>query len=1160
MQQNYTLRALLFVRMIHFTNSLLYNYPQSQLTTSFIKEIKKGMNKFILLALVWGSMIGSLAAQNWKITTVDQLPVLGIKDFEVEDSRLFQVDDEKMRLALWSAPSEAEYYENGASGELISFPLADGTLDQFFVYRYEMMEPELAEKYPDIRTFVGNSREVKHRRIRIDYTVHGVRAVITDFSGQTYIDHYQRNDKANKIVYRRSAFKTDKSFSCEVEEIKNNKIEKGKGSLKQLLGDCELRTYRLAQTTTGEYSNFHGATSPADAADVLSAITTTINRVNQVYEQDLTVRFVLIANTDDLFYYDANTDPFDGNSASNMINANQTNTTTVIGAANYDIGHIFSTGGSGLAGLGVVCNNSSKARGVTGIANPVGDPFDIDYVSHEIGHQCGGNHTQNNSCNRSGTSVEVGSGFTIMGYAGICSPNVINNSIAMFNTANIIEMSTTLGGGSCHGTVNISNNAPVAGVIEDKVIPHSTPFVLDVQSTDADPGDILTYAWEQQDAEVASMPPQGTNTGGPTFRSYLPSASSERYYPLLDVLINGASDTWEVLPTVGREMNFIYTVRDHGFLPGCIDTANVKLTVNGSSGPFNVTSQASAQSFLEYSNVTVTWDVGNTSSAPINTKLVDILYSRDGGFTYLDTLVYDTRNDGTKVVVIPPGVETDGRFMVKAKDNYFFDVNETNFEVTNAGASYQLTLDDYYSQLCTTGDPIDVEISAEAFEGFSSVVNLSLSSVPTGLNASLQQNVISQGTSTLMTLSDFSGLNGEYVIEINGESNGINRTVEFYIDVLSGGLTTTLTEPADQALNVVNNPLLKWTSVAGAVQYEYEILNQGGSIIQTGLVNTTSFIPLDLPIDGTFTWRVRPIFACGSGTYSSSFDFSTGLCYRNTSRIPLVIPTNVSTVSAIVDVPFSGVISDVNILDLDITHSWIADLDVELQNPSNLAVTLYDNTCGQDDDILLSYDTESSTDFSCAIRTSGSTVKPVDALTLYNGEELNGEWELIINDVENGDGGAVNEWTLEVCFESSCDLTVDKTTFDDGAGSLKEAISCAVDGDVITFSNTLMNSTINLGNESIVLDKNLTLNADFADQIKLVSTSTNPLLTVNASKSVTVNGLYLENLTTSSGVVKNDGNLTIENVEVTSGTGKTGVQSDNGNILFIGVNNKLSGN
>ncbi|MBC8883794.1 hypothetical protein H9X57_11895 [Flavobacterium piscinae] len=119
----------------------------------------------------------------------------------------------------------------------------------------------------------------------------------------------------------------------------------------------------------------------------------TMTRVNGVYEIDLGITMIFVANNDAVIYLGAtNSDPW----------GNEWNTTTaqtldsVIGVNNYDIGHNFNTTGGGNAGcIGCVCravsqSGTHKGRGYTGRANPTGDAFDIDYVAHEMGHQFGG--------------------------------------------------------------------------------------------------------------------------------------------------------------------------------------------------------------------------------------------------------------------------------------------------------------------------------------------------------------------------------------------------------------------------------------------------------------------------------------------------------------------------------------------------------------------------------------------------------------------------------------------------------------------------------------------------------------------------------------------------------------------------------------------------
>ena len=1100
---------------------------------------------FSILFLLFATY--QLDAQRW--TNIDEKDVVteGKRDIIPSKYLVFTVDDVELKELLWSAPKEAEILSGSNSTVILSIPLADGSYDEFSIYSYEMMEEALSSRYPDIKTFKGSSRTKQGRTIRMDYTNHGLRAVINDRGARTYIDHYQRDDKHTKIIYYREDYQVDKGWSCDVEHDKFKFEEKSQegGELKTL-GDCELRTYRHAQTTTGEYSNHHGATSAAQSALVLGAVTTTINRVNDIYEMDLSTRFVLIGNTDAIFYYDPITDPFDGSNSGTMINDNQTNTDAEIGSANYDIGHIFSTGGSGLAGLGVVCTGS-KARGVTGISNPQADPFDIDYVAHEIGHQCAGNHTQNNNCNRSGNSVEVGSGYTIMGYAGICAPNVGSNSIAMFNGSNITEMSAFLNTASCAQTIALTNQAPTITAIEDKVIPASTPFLLYAPVSDAD-GDLLYYAWDQSDAEVAAMPPATTNTGGPTFRGFLPTVDTIRYLPRLQNLSAGTSDQWEVLPSVNRNMNFILTVRDQFESVGCIDTTTVTLEVDGTSGPFIVTSQNSTISIAEYDTLPVTWNVANTIGGLVDEKLVDILLSKDGGLTFPEVLATGRYNDGYESVVIPQGLNSDSRVMVKGNTNYFFNINSADFNITNSGAAYGISLSEYYKSLCNT-TTYDVTINSESFEGLVGNIVLSVANLPVGMTSSFGQSTIAVGGSTTLTLGNYSALLGIFEIEIIGLSGGVTRTERLVLEIPSTSLITTLNSPADGAIDEISNPLLGWTLVANAIAYDYEIYNATTNIlVESGQVSQAQKrVDAALAPNTSFSWKVRPVFECGIGMFTSTDTFTTNACFRYLQDMDVVIPTDISTVESVIDLPFSGTVTDVNIYSLSIDHSYISDLDIRLTSASNSEVLLFDNTCGSDDNLSLSYDDGAAGSPPCP-PDDGGTYQPVGTLADQNSASMTGEWKLTISDVFAADGGMLNNWTLEVCYTSNCDLVVTKTSFDDGIGSLKDAIDCANPGDQITLSSSLANSTINLLNETLIISKGLSIVADPLDNITISGTSTASMFSLGAGINVNMTGFTMINTTTTTGVIENQGILSLDGMTITCGSGNDAVVSASGTL------------
>lgn len=600
---------------------------------------------------------------------------------------LFNLNHESIKQKLYSAGSR---FDANANSAIIELPNSKGQLERFKVYESSNFEPELQAQFPDIRSYVGFGIEDKTAQTRISISPYGVSTMTFRADKATeYIEMYSEDGSVYALYSRMD--KTIKApFTCSTpdQHLADDLLDKGK-TLSTMSSDLVFRTFRLAMSVTGEYSAYHGGTLP----QVVAAVNTTMTRVNGVFEKDLAIRMNLIASTTNVFYLNAGTDPY-GATDANYNTELQNTLTSVIGEANYDIGHLMSAiGNNGNAGcIGCVCTNNQKGSGFTTSTVPVGDNFDIDFVVHEMGHQFGANHSFTFSAENNSVNYEVGSGVTIMGYAGITSYDVAPHSIETFHAGNIAQIQTNMATKTCDVETAITHNAPVVNAGADYTIPISTPFMLTGSATDAG-GGTLSYQWEQYD-EVTSTtylttgsPASITKAAGPNFRCYLPTTSPTRYFPTLTSVFNGSATTAgtdilvEALSSVARTLNFRLTVRDNVLNGGQTNFDNMVVTVNASAGPLTVTSQnTNGISYPINSTQTVTWAVNNTNTIAGGAN-VDILFTTDNGATWT-TLLANTPNDGSQAVTLPAGVGAPYcRFMVKANGNIFFNVNSKDFAV-----------------------------------------------------------------------------------------------------------------------------------------------------------------------------------------------------------------------------------------------------------------------------------------------------------------------------------------------------------------------------------------------------------------------------------------------------------------------------------------------
>jgi hypothetical protein len=657
---------------------------------------------------VVAAMVASLGAANasaavWRGVSASGAGAPAPERVLVGRHQVVQMDLAGMRALLASAPLERTAAAR-QGGVVLEVPWPDGGTRRFAIENSPVVEPALGALHPETQTYRGRGLDDASATGRFDLGPSGFHGMVLSNQGTVYVDPWSRSDTTHYVSYFKRDYRRSEAtgFDCGFDESDPAMVDPG------ALGDAvldpqaatlhgdNLRTYRLALAANVEYSQFHGGTTVL----VHNALVVAVNRVNAVYERDLAVHLDLVANNDSLIWL-AEPDPYTNNNGGAMLGQNQTSINTIIGAANYDVGHVFSTGGGGVAFLGVVCG-ASKAGGVTGLPNPTGDPFYIDYVAHEMGHQFNGRHTFNGTTGACGgnigasTAWEPGSGSTIMAYAGICGAEDLQpNSDDLFHVGSLIQemqpFVTSGGGSTCGVATPTGNPAPTVNGGSDITIPANTPFSLTATASDPN-SPTLSYVWEEMDLGTAA-PPNTDNGSRPIFRTFNVLPTPTRTFPRLADILSGAATPafGEAWPTTNRTMNFRVTVRDNFAGAGATTTDLVQVTVVAAAGPFTITAPNTAVSWTGGTTEAVTWNVAGTTAPPISAANVAITLSTDGGQTFPTVLAASTPNDGAENVAVPNLPTAQARVRVQAVGtNGFFDINNANLTIvagTGPGAS-----------------------------------------------------------------------------------------------------------------------------------------------------------------------------------------------------------------------------------------------------------------------------------------------------------------------------------------------------------------------------------------------------------------------------------------------------------------------------------------
>lgn len=999
------------------------------------------MNKISLLILTYFLIpVGLLFAQStpsglWKPVDIhtQDLTADEIEIVQAIDGDYFSIDEVTMQNIISRVATD---YRESVS---LNLPISDKISGTVELKAYNVMHPDLAARYPHINTYRGNYDGVS---IYATLSPLGIHAYILSPEGYVFIEPLSTT---TTTLYQRYTSQDIKDFSsilnCGLDnedmllsdEVVNEDMAESRSSKATVL------RYRLAMLSTEAYARHYNW----NFDNTFASIVNLVNGLNLIYVNNMGIEFQMIERSDELIFTDMDEDPY-GEENQNGPLLLATNTTVLyelVGGDSFDIGHVVThrcTEGNfgGVSRGSTACNNPIKGAGVTCSSSPGGG---LHTTAHEFGHHFSAGHTWSNcppqmDQYRSDTAVEPGSGFTILSYAGACGSQNLNiPSVNWFHNKSldqIISYSRTGIGSTCAEVIELDYNLPevVINAESGTYIPISTAFELDGELLGYEGEETVYFNFEQLD--LGPMSPVGEPEGNaPSFISQDLTTTPYRHFPRLNYAMAHAFYKMEVLPTYERDLTFRLTAREGGAGQAVWD--EIKLHSTEEAGPFRVTSQDSRVEYVAGQKIVVEWDVANTDQAPVNCNRVDIYYSHNNGTTFTK-VAENVKNAGIAEVFVPTRTTSLARFKVKAADNVFLDYNHTAFSIiAPEEPTFTVNYAPYFRELCTPALH-EIEINTEALLDFEGEITLSfVEDLPSSIGWEFDKNPIVAGESTVLRLdlSQFRG-KGDFIYDIRATSEtdtlefgfGFEATGNFFDDFA-------LVAPFDGEDDTEQAPLFEWAADLDADSYYFELADHP-FVATWPLVHQAQFTGTQfqykslLEKSKVYYWRVRPINKCGMGPWSQVNVFKTVqqecTLVRSGNLDLFISPIAGNVVKGPIDIDSRGAAVSLNIPKIVGEHDWIGNISGTLESPSGTQVLLWDRKCGNGANFNLGFDDASPIEINCPLN-NGRVFRPEESLSAFLGEDVRGQWNLIIKTHNGGEYGVFKNWEMEVCFESQAE-------------------------------------------------------------------------------------------------------------------------------------------